>query len=87
MITDKAARYKYNVPIYKILKSIIHMEFLNNYVSTFQLSVRKKTKITLHWLLMALHLSAAEPSLKKKEAASEYLSNGQRWGRIVRRSC
>lgn len=45
MVTDKAARYKYNVRILlicKILSSIIHMEFLNNYVSSFQLSVRGK---------------------------------------------
>jgi hypothetical protein len=28
---------------------------------------------------MALHLSAAEPSLRKKAAASEYLSEDQRW--------
>ena len=45
MITDKAARYKYNVLVCKILNSIIHMEFLNNYVSTFQLSVRKKQRL------------------------------------------
>jgi len=42
------------------------------------LLLTKEKKITLHWLFMALHLLAAEPSLRKKAAASEYLSQDKK---------
>lgn len=35
--------------------------------------INKQEFQTLHWLLVALHLSAASPHLNKNVAASEYL--------------